>query len=361
MRRPRTIALLGLGLLTLALHSTCGGNPSTPSSAPPPSSAVSLQISGPTTLTGPGQTGQLIATASFQDGRQDVVTSRAEWNSDDPSIATISAGGLLTGVGYGVTQVSAYFDGNSSGVEVRVLPNGTFVLTGNITEAVGLPIDGAAVSLKGGTVTGPRSVTTESGFYRFAGVAGAITIGVTHSGYVREDSPVTISRDTVVDIELAPNNPPANIAGVYQLNIAASGSCSGRLPAAARSRTYRAEIDQAGAGISVTLSGADFIETGGGYTPPRLSNAFSGRVVGTHVTFDLFTSAYDFYNDQAYAVAERVGNQYLAISGTAETTATVSKISGSLAGAFDLFNSPPAQQRPDVTCTAGNHRFMFTK
>ncbi len=283
------------------------------------------------------------------------------WYSNDEAIVTVSQSGLLTVIGYGRTLVSATFQGLSESVNVQALPKGTFILTGNVSEANGAGgIDGAAVSLKGGTVSGSRSTTAdEYGFYRFAGVAGPMTISATHAGYVRKDTSVTVAGDLVADIELTPANPPANIAGTYRLTIDASASCGARLPEAARSRTYTATIEQDGANLSVSLSGAEFIEADG----HSVGDHFSGRILGRQATFYLARFRYDsYYGTFIYGVVEKLNEQYLAIDGDAETSVTASTISGALAGDIDVYNGNPAEGGiRTITCADDNHRLTFSR
>jgi hypothetical protein len=56
---------------------------------------------------------QLVATATMDDGSTRVVTSLVTWASSDATKATISAGGLLTGVADGSTTVTATFGGKT--------------------------------------------------------------------------------------------------------------------------------------------------------------------------------------------------------------------------------------------------------
>jgi uncharacterized protein YjdB len=64
---------------------------------------------------GPGSVGVQTATAagltrSALSGNEDV-TRRVTWRSDDPHVATIDDTGVITGVGAGVTLISASLDG----------------------------------------------------------------------------------------------------------------------------------------------------------------------------------------------------------------------------------------------------------
>jgi hypothetical protein len=360
MSHSRTVALLGLGLAALILHATCGGNPSTPT-GPPPTAVTALQISGNLVLKSTGQTSQLIATAILADGRLDLVTSRTRWSSGDESIVTVSNSGLVSATGYGRTVIQADYAQQSVTLDFTVLPEGTFIMSGVVSEGGGLPIEGAQISLSGGTVTGPRSTTANDvGFYRFSGVAGTIAVSATHPGYVRQEQTVSVSRDVEVDFQLKQTNPPANVGGSYKLTIAAAASCSSQLPATARSRTYHAEISQDGARLRVVLSGANFIETGGGYYGPSTSNSFNGRALGNRITFDLRAGGGYFYGDH-FHIAEALDNRFLTVSGTAETSVSGPKISGVLVGEIDIFDSHPDLGRPAIVCPADDHRFTFAK
>ena len=92
----------------IVLVMSCGG--SAPTNPTPTNSggARTLTISGTTTL-GPGGTSQL--SASIISGSGTTTPSAVTWQTVNASIAAVTAGGLLTGVGVGQTFVSATADG----------------------------------------------------------------------------------------------------------------------------------------------------------------------------------------------------------------------------------------------------------
>ena len=67
----------------------------------------SLAISPASANTAIGGTVQYTAIASYTDGTSADVTSTVSWFSQDPSIATIAAGGLAKGIAAGSTGIAA--------------------------------------------------------------------------------------------------------------------------------------------------------------------------------------------------------------------------------------------------------------
>jgi hypothetical protein len=54
-----------------------------------------------------GNTQQFVATAANSNGTRSVITSAASWTSSDSTIATVSSGGLATGVTSGTVTITA--------------------------------------------------------------------------------------------------------------------------------------------------------------------------------------------------------------------------------------------------------------
>src|SRR5688500_3005422 len=85
-----------------------------------PGTLTRLSISRPLTLTTPGQTVQLTATAQFGTTVK-TVTSETQWTSLDPTIATVSPGGLITAAGLGQTTISGTYESLTETTPVAVL------------------------------------------------------------------------------------------------------------------------------------------------------------------------------------------------------------------------------------------------
>jgi hypothetical protein len=114
-----------LALALLALAAGCGSTaspaaPGTASSEPTGTTVLSVAVSGSGNFTMVGQTGQLSAIASIGSLQTQTVTSTATWQSSNPSVATVSASGLVTTVGLGAAVISATYQGKTGTLAVRV-------------------------------------------------------------------------------------------------------------------------------------------------------------------------------------------------------------------------------------------------
>lgn len=77
------------------------------SSPPPPVSLVSIALVPTSPSITKGATQQFSATGTYSDNTTKDLTSSVTWNSATTSVATISSGGLVTGVGVGESVISA--------------------------------------------------------------------------------------------------------------------------------------------------------------------------------------------------------------------------------------------------------------
>src|SRR6476661_8777284 len=112
LTQPR-LALLSLCTLAFAL--ACGGD----SSGPP--AVASVDVSGPTSDVAVGGTLQLTATAL--DAKGTALAGRpVTWTSVSPTIATVNAAGLVTGVAAGSTAITATIGGQTGSQTINVIP-----------------------------------------------------------------------------------------------------------------------------------------------------------------------------------------------------------------------------------------------
>jgi hypothetical protein len=170
--------------------------------------------------------------------------------------------------------------------------------------------------------------------------------------------------------DLPPAAPVAvrNIAGLYDLTISAGDTCDSGLPPAVRVRRYAATITQAASRVVVKLAGATFVTP----RPGDLGNGFSGRVDGDSVRFSML-GYWDYYwnswppPDLGELLPAPTGGS-LVISGEVETPITEQGMTGSLDGAFWLFDrtfewtapGPWLSPYPASICWSMTHRFTLT-
>lgn len=78
--------------------------------APPPAPVASIAVAFSPSSIGPGATSQ--ATATLRDAAGTVITGKSvQWSSVDPTMATVSASGVVTAIGAGSATITAAVDG----------------------------------------------------------------------------------------------------------------------------------------------------------------------------------------------------------------------------------------------------------
>jgi Bacterial Ig-like domain (group 2) len=150
-RRPSELAT-GIALLLCLVLAGCTGffiSPSISSVFITPAAAT-IAVNG---------TQQLIATGTFSDGSKTPLTgSTVGWSSSDDTIATITNGGLVTGVGTGTATMTASAEGVSGTANVTVTVQ-------NLTSIVITTTQGSTNPPSGVTITG---VPATLQFYAYA-------------------------------------------------------------------------------------------------------------------------------------------------------------------------------------------------
>jgi hypothetical protein len=249
---------------------SCDKGPTTPERPSSPVAFVSLRLVAPREIA-PGESMQLIANAVKGDGSVENVTSQTQLTVQSaPAGSTVLAlneTGLATGRDRGRGTVTARFRELSADATIIVLPRGTFHLAGRITEnSVGLAdVDVAVVQ---GIGEGLAGRTNAAGDYELYGVSGSVMIRASRAGYQDRLHWADVTSHGSLTIELTrapsggPPNGPADYTGVYRLTVTAT-ECTSGFPEAAKVRVYTARVDQAGADLRLTLTGADFLPGSG--------------------------------------------------------------------------------------------------
>lgn len=114
----RSVVTAVLGALALTAACTKDKDPVVPDPT-----VTSVSVSGGNAVTA-GQTLQLTATANFSNNTTQAVTNTAAWESSNTGIATVSAGGLVSGVSAGNADIRARFQNvtGTSTMQVSAAP-----------------------------------------------------------------------------------------------------------------------------------------------------------------------------------------------------------------------------------------------
>jgi uncharacterized protein YjdB len=95
------LASIGIAFVVAVFAAACSSSPTSSTTV----ASIAIRGSAPTV----GSTAQLTATATMSNGTTQDVTSSATWQSGDATIATVSSGGVVTGVAAGSTTVTATY------------------------------------------------------------------------------------------------------------------------------------------------------------------------------------------------------------------------------------------------------------
>jgi uncharacterized protein YjdB len=198
-----------------------------------------IAINPPSAVLAPASTQQFTATASYDDGTTQNVSTLVSWSSSSTSVATVTAFGQATGQSAGAATITASMGGftSSSSVLVEssaltaiaVSPSPSTVPQQIMTgfTAIGSFADGSTQDLTS-AVTWTSSnasfatVSNAAGTRGFAtGIApGTSTISAVFAGQVGT-APLTVTNATLVSLGITPGNPNINLGSTQ--SFAATG------------------------------------------------------------------------------------------------------------------------------------------
>ncbi len=119
MRKLSNALLVLVGAMTPLVAACSGDSASSPPAAPTPTTAsINVTVDTPIKV---GATAQATGTAALSNGQNQPLTSG--WQSDAPSVATVSPAGLVTGVANGSATIYVISDGRQGQQVVRVVPD----------------------------------------------------------------------------------------------------------------------------------------------------------------------------------------------------------------------------------------------
>jgi hypothetical protein len=181
-----------IGLIILGCDNSRPTPPTPPVGPSPPSrAATGVRIEGPASIA-PGASAQYRLIASFDDGSTGDVTSQATWTTSNASVLTVSPGGMVRGTSRGESALSARYSNRTTHVYVLVLEDGTYRVTGRVTESGG-GLSGARVEVVAGTGAGLTATTGSGGSYALYGLAGTVQIEVVLDGFEKETRTIVVA------------------------------------------------------------------------------------------------------------------------------------------------------------------------
>jgi trimeric autotransporter adhesin len=80
----------------------------------------SIAVTSSANSLAPGATAQLTTTVKYSDGSTQALTSGVTFTSDNPTVATVSAAGLVTAVAAGNANMTASYQGQTAAVQISV-------------------------------------------------------------------------------------------------------------------------------------------------------------------------------------------------------------------------------------------------
>ncbi len=178
-----------------ALLAACGGTTNPPPPPPPPAAVASVSVTPADATVEVGQTTTL--SAQPKDASGAALSGRSiAWTSSDPTKATVSTQGVVTGVAVGGTTITATAEGQSGAATIAVIQPrvatvavtmaATDLSAGDAVPATATPKDAAGNVLTGRVVTWTSStpaVATVSDSGRVIGIsAGTTTVSATSEG-----------------------------------------------------------------------------------------------------------------------------------------------------------------------------------
>jgi hypothetical protein len=188
-----------------------------------------MQIEGPPVrdIGAVGDTLQLRAIATFDDGTRPDVTAESTWTVTNPNVLSVSSRGLVTAVGNGGAFVSATYRERSGTTNLTVRPEAgaRYPLTGVVLDAeTRRPLVGALVTANPGTAD-REALTDGNGFFDLGTAIRPVIVRASLFGYGDDNQIVSEPRGpAAITIGLPPNGPyierTVDLEGTYVNGVA---------------------------------------------------------------------------------------------------------------------------------------------
>jgi len=229
----RAISALGV-LIGLSLFFSCGSG----STSQVPARLSQIKIAPANQTIAKGTTLQLSATGYYADGTSHALGASVTWQTSQSAVATITTQGDVTGVGEGVAQLSAAYQGVTGSTSVNVGPPALLNLTVGPNQS-SLPVGEseqltATGNFSDGTVqnltqsatwssSAPGVATITAGGLATAVTAGTSSLSATMTS-ITSSATLTVTSPVLVSIAVTPGN--ASIAAGNTQQFAATGTYS---------------------------------------------------------------------------------------------------------------------------------------
>jgi Big-like domain-containing protein/galactose oxidase-like protein len=311
----RAISALSV-LISLSLFFSCGsGSPSQG-----PAKLTQIKIAPANQTIAKGTTLQLSATGYYNNGTTQALGASVTWQTSQSAVATINTQGDVTGMGEGVAQLSATYQGVTGSTSITVGPPTLLNITVGLNQS-SLPVGEseqltATGNFSDGTVQNlTQSATWSSSAPGVATItAGGLATGVTAGtssvsalvGSVTGSTKLTVTASVLVSIAVTPVN--ASIAAGNTQQFAATGTYS---DGSTQNLTSTAAWSSSAPGVATVRAGglATGVTTGASSLSATMSS-ITGSATLT-VTAPVLVS-----------IAVTPGNASIAVGTTQQFTAT---------------------------------------
>ncbi len=325
-------------VLPMILAWACDGGSGSPTS--PSTSQVTLlgiTVSGPASVA-PGETAHYTAAAEYSDGSSKDVTAGALWSPTysetwDPvsragfALSFTSPGVTAAGI-RGERNLFALYEGKSAMLNVLVLEQGTFKLSGVVANSSGGLLDDVTVEVLSGIGKGLKTTTNNIGQYGLYGVAGPVQVRTSSDGFQTETRDVVVTGNEASEpFALTPVETPADVSGTWSMTVSSSPRCRAGLPDMAQGRTYEVRLIQQGTTLQWRISS------------PTLKNgdatsSFGSTVLGSRIRLEFpgDTDEGEYTSPDLY---DRLSaTESFGFTGSAEGTIAGSEIRAALNGSL---------------------------
>jgi hypothetical protein len=241
----------------------------------------------------------------------------------------------------------------------------TFTIGGLVADTAQRPLPAVTVAMTDGPSAGQTAMTGDDGRFAFApfsAQAGTlITLELSRDGY----SPTSIRVGNGVGryLRLHPVS-VAHLEGAFRMTLIADAGCTD-LPAALRTRSYEATVEQSDTSVTIGLAGGEFAAH---------YDTFLGSLGNNDARFFVASKyASDAWLEDDPIIERLDRATYLAVDGTATadiTSSNPSSISAILNGSISYCAAaqnpvrpdlPPTCSAPLVQCQSAAHQLQLTR